>query len=64
LIADHKRLVDFEGGKPNPRAFTMADWELLTGSPAFFARKFDETLDPELMRRMAERIGASEPGRP
>ncbi|MEM6851172.1 MAG: beta-1,6-N-acetylglucosaminyltransferase [Pseudomonadota bacterium] len=58
---DHKRFVDFEGGKPNPKRLASSDWDALIQSDAFFARKFDETADPDLMRRLAARIGAPSP---
>jgi len=58
---DHKRFVDFDGGRANPRTLTLGDWDALAASSAYFARKFDEAREPELMRRAARRIGAGRP---
>lgn len=44
---------------PGPRAMTMADWDLLGASPAFFARKFDSSIDDRIAPALATAIGAS-----
>ena len=61
LVQDPMRLCDFSGGKANTRVFTTADWPLLSASEAFFARKFDESLDAQILHRLAEKIGAPTP---
>jgi hypothetical protein len=38
---------------PGPKVMTMADWPLLTTSPALFARKFDSTVDAEVVPALA-----------
>ena len=43
---------------PGPKVMTMADWDMLDESPAFFARKFDPDCDAEIIRR-----GSAEGGR-
>jgi len=42
---------------PGPKVMTMQDWPRLTTSPAFFARKFDHTVDAEVVQRLARAFG-------
>ena len=39
-----KRLIDWKRG--SPYVFRMGDYDLLMSSDCFFARKFDENVDP------------------
>jgi|GEM_PF-765854 len=42
---------------PGPKILTAADLPTLEGSPAFFARKFDTSVDPDLIAVLARRCG-------
>lgn len=48
--------IEFAPGAPSPRVFTSADIDRLVGSGAPFARKFDETVDREILERLEERV--------
>ena len=43
---------------PGPRVMTMADWERLQQSPAFFARKFDAGVDDRIAPALAHAIAS------
>jgi hypothetical protein len=47
-VQDHRRTIIWDGG-PHPRTFTLADLPTLLTSQAFFARKFDDTLDAAVL---------------
>jgi hypothetical protein len=55
------RYLEFEPGSPSPKTLTLKDFDRMIESNAFFGRKFDETVDAEVLRHMAERIGATVP---
>lgn len=61
LDPDPHRYLCFDKGASGPRTLTSGDFDGIIGSTAFFARKFDETTDAEVLRRLAVRIGASRP---
>jgi hypothetical protein len=44
---------------PGPRVLTMADWNLLQSSPAFYARKFDPAVDDRIAPALARAIAAA-----
>ena len=44
---------------PGPRAMTMADWNFLQRSPAFFARKFDPAVDDRIAPALARLVAPS-----
>ena len=50
LVPDHKRTIIWDGG-PHPRTLTMSDLPvLLAGNrPSFFARKFDDAVDADVL---------------
>jgi hypothetical protein len=48
LVADNKRKIIWDGG-PHPRTLTTADLPALLTSGAWFARKFDDAVDPDLL---------------
>lgn len=52
------RYIDWKRGKPY--VFTAADYELLRSSDCLFARKFDETTDPDIIRMIVNDLQASE----
>jgi hypothetical protein len=48
--------IEFAPGAPSPRVFKSSDLERLVGSGAPFARKFDESVDREVLDRLEERV--------
>lgn len=59
LVNDDKREIDWIPMgtiKLRPRDFTIDDAELLTTSPHLFARKFDETLDAEILNVLEAKV--------
>ena len=53
---DNKRLIKWVANSGNPQVLTSADLPELEASPAFFARKFDETVDADVLDRLAARL--------
>ena len=53
---DNRRLIKWVSNSGNPRVLTSADLPELLSSPAFFARKFDETVDAEVLDRLEARL--------
>lgn len=52
------RYIDFSDHKPNPKVFTINDYEKLMDSGALFARKFDENIDKAIIEKIASEITA------
>jgi hypothetical protein len=42
---------------PGPTTLTMEDWPLLMSSAGFFARKFDQTVDAEIVPKLSQTFG-------
>jgi len=61
LNPDPRRYLQFELRASGPKTLTLRDLDEALGSPAFFARKFDETIDADVLRHIACRIGAPIP---
>jgi hypothetical protein len=57
---DNRREIVWDG-KSHPKVLTMENLHRLEGSQAFFARKFDETVDRDVLDALARRIGAPIP---
>jgi hypothetical protein len=53
---DNKRLIKWVANSGNPQVLTSADLPDLEASQAFFARKFDETVDGDVLDRLAVRL--------
>jgi hypothetical protein len=53
---DNKRLIKWVANSGNPQVLTSADLPELESSQAFFARKFDETVDADVLDRLAARL--------
>lgn len=53
-----KRLIDFERSedKKSPYIFRESDFEMLVNSGMNFARKFDETVDKEIIAKLKEHV--------
>jgi len=58
---DPHRYLKFKMGAAGPKTLTSKDLDLMLGSQAFFARKFDETVDAGVLHDLAHRIGARIP---
>lgn len=50
------RYIDFSNHLPNPKTITMNDFDTVMNSGALFARKFDETVDKEVIKRIYSTI--------
>lgn len=64
LNPNPRRYLQFELRASGPKTLTSRDLDGMLGSPAFFARKFDETIDAEVLQQLAGRIGAPIPRLP
>jgi hypothetical protein len=51
-IRDPKRYVDWCKGPEFPRTLRIDDYDEIMKSPAFFARKFDDTVDNEIIEKL------------
>jgi len=58
IVPDNKRMIDFEPDAPHPKIMTSADLPNLLTSDAFFARKFDETVDQNVISTLEHRLRA------
>jgi hypothetical protein len=58
---DPHRYLKFMPGATGPKALTLDDLDQMLKSQAFFARKFDENVDVEVLRALAQRVGATTP---
>jgi Core-2/I-Branching enzyme len=58
---DPGRYLEFEVQASGPKTLTSKDLERMLVSPAFFARKFDETVDADVLCELASKIGATAP---
>ncbi|MEZ5823232.1 MAG: beta-1,6-N-acetylglucosaminyltransferase [Geminicoccaceae bacterium] len=61
LADDYRHMVFWPGGSGSPDVVTMAQWHELESSAMWYVRKVDETVDREVLERLAERIGAAVP---
>lgn len=52
------RCILFEEERSNPKTWTMADKEFLLSSPAYFARKFDMSAEPQIIDFLRKHIQA------
>jgi hypothetical protein len=60
LSGDHRRWVVFdEEHRSRPRVLRMGDLESILASGAYFARKFDETVDPAVLDEIDRRVHAT-----
>lgn len=59
VVNGHLREIDFPLNRPHPRTFRDADFDRLVRSPAFFARKFDESVDAAILDRLTAHLGPS-----
>jgi len=55
-MAATMRYVDWTRGGASPRTLTSADYDMLMNSGMLFARKFDESVDADVIARISETI--------
>ena len=55
IVSKTFRKITWDGGS-HPRTYTMKDLHELLASDAFFARKFDETVDPNILDAIDEHL--------
>lgn len=48
--------IDWSENKKSPKTFTMNNKDILLNSPLFFARKFDENIDKDVLNVLDEKI--------
>ena len=53
-LAATMRYVDWSGGGASPRVLTSADFDMLMQSGMLFARKFDDAVDADVIRRISD----------
>lgn len=51
-----RRFTDWSAGGDHPKTLTMADFDCLSESSAFFARKFDDRVDKEVIDRVVCKV--------
>lgn len=56
VINNNHRYIDWSAGLPNPKILTVADYEHLIDSDAFFARKFDLEVDSEILNALDKKL--------
>lgn len=57
IVNGHLREIDFPEHAPHPRTLRLKDFNWLTHSAGYFARKFDDNVDAEILDRLAEHLG-------
>jgi len=64
ITSGNMRLIDWSRGESirHPWVFTTADYDFLRQAPQFWARKFDERVDSEIIDRIASMVSHSQPG--
>ena len=58
-LAATMRYVDWSGGGASPRTLTSADYEMLLESGMLFARKFDDSVDADVIERISKHVKQS-----
>jgi hypothetical protein len=61
INGDPRRHLEFKPGATGPKTLTLKDLDQMLASGAFFARKFDEAVDADVLRVLARRLGARMP---
>jgi hypothetical protein len=58
IACDNKRVVVWTG-KPHPEVLTVDDYPMLKNSGAFYARKFDTSIDMQILEALSRHIHAA-----
>ena len=61
IAQDYKHLILWDDNGGSPSSITIDEWHILSGSHMWFTRKVDETIDREVLERLAKQIGAPIP---
>jgi len=56
VVNDNHRYIDWSEGGANPKVLTVNDLEALLASPKLFARKFDPSVDTEILDMLDKHI--------
>lgn len=56
MVNENYRYIDWSEGKPNPKTLNITDFTLIAESNAFFARKFDQDMDPIILDEIDKRL--------
>jgi len=59
VVSQSLRYVDFNSGPEYPRTLRSEDYEKIIKSGKLFARKFDETVDGDIIERIYSKAGAA-----
>jgi len=57
IVNDHLRFIKFEKGGTSPLIITMEDADTLISSGKFYARKFNATIDSEILKFLDKQAG-------
>lgn len=52
MISFNLRYIDWNQGRPNPKIFTMSDYDKIISSTCIFARKFSEKIDNDVIEKI------------
>ena len=55
VVHNTLREIQWNGG-PNPKTYTLEDYQLICESEALFARKFDSEVDNEIIKKVYQYI--------
>jgi hydrogenase maturation factor HypF (carbamoyltransferase family) len=56
IVNDHRRYIDWTEGNRHPKTLTCDDLKALVSSDKLFARKFNLTVDKNILQRIDEAI--------
>ncbi|MBX9779055.1 MAG: beta-1,6-N-acetylglucosaminyltransferase [Chitinophagaceae bacterium] len=56
MVNENYRYIDWSEGNPNPKTLKITDFTLIAESNAFFARKFDQDMDPIVLDEIDKRL--------
>lgn len=56
IIWENKRFIEWGQETPHPKTFIISDFDCLIASQKYFARKFDETIDSEILTKLEDHL--------
>lgn len=62
IVNNNLRYIDWSEGKPSPKVLTISDIACIEKSSAYFARKFDEDIDEEVLIYLEDKINQDSHG--
>jgi hypothetical protein len=60
VVNTNYRYIDWSEGKASPKVLRVDDWDKIIQSGMWFARKFDEDIDPDVMEQIDEYLSRKE----